>query len=297
MRYLIGLLLAALAMAGIGLWNARADPVVRRAAVGLPDWPLHAPPVSAVLISDIHIGNAAMNARRLGRIVERINALRPDIVFITGDFAAGSDPVAAAAPIAAMEAPLSRLRAPLGVVAVLGNHDHWTVPAQIVRVLKRANVTLLTNAAVRRGPLAIGGLDDDYTGHARPARLYRRLAEIEGARVILSHGPDTAPELRRPLMMLAGHTHCGQIVLPLIGYVATASRYGTRYVCGVKQEPGRTVIVTAGLGTSNLPIRFGAPPDLWMIRFGPRTAAVPTRAFSAKVGTGFAPENAASPRV
>ena len=70
--------------------------------------------------------------------------------------------------------------------------------------------------------------------------------------------------------MLAGHTHCGQIRLPLIGAVSTMSEHGERYACGRVDEGGRTLIVGAGLGTSILPLRLGARPDLWLVTIGPK---------------------------
>jgi predicted MPP superfamily phosphohydrolase len=74
--------------------------------------------------------------------------------------------------------------------------------------------------------------------------------------------------------MLAGHTHCGQIRLPWYGAIGTVSRYGERFECGLIREDGRTLIVGAGVGTSILPLRLGAPPDLWLVRLGPvRSAA------------------------
>lgn len=69
--------------------------------------------------------------------------------------------------------------------------------------------------------------------------------------------------------MVAGHTHCGQIALPLVGAIETASDYGKRYVCGIVREGGRTLIVGAGLGTSMVPLRIGARPDMWLIELGP----------------------------
>jgi len=83
------------------------------------------------------------------------------------------------------------------------------------------------------------------------------------------HRPDDfkwAPE-SIPLM-LAGHTHCGQIVLPLIGPLETGSDFGRKYLCGIIRKGGRTLIVTAGVGTSHLPLRIGAPPDMWLISIG-----------------------------
>jgi hypothetical protein len=70
--------------------------------------------------------------------------------------------------------------------------------------------------------------------------------------------------------MLAGHTHCGQIRLPWYGAVSTMSEYGDRYACGRVDEAGKTLIVGAGVGTSILPLRLGAVPDMWLIALGPR---------------------------
>ena len=94
---------------------------------------------------------------------------------------------------------------------------------------------------------------------------------LPGARILLSHSPDPFPGVPGDVaLMLAGHTHCGQVRLPFLGAVKTMSAYGQRYACGLIRENGRTLIVTAGLGTSGLPLRLGAVPDLWLIRLGPR---------------------------
>jgi predicted MPP superfamily phosphohydrolase len=154
------------------------------------------------------------------------------------------------------------------VVAVLGNHDHWTAAGRVRAVLERGGATVLANAAVRRGPLAIGGLDDLVTHHADLGATETAMREATGARVLVSHSPDAAP-LTRARLVLAGHTHCGQIMLPLAGPPVHVSRYGRRYLCGSVREGARTTIVTAGIGTSVLPLRWGAPPDMWLVRVGP----------------------------
>ena len=77
------------------------------------------------------------------------------------------------------------------------------------------------------------------------------------------------PDLPGPVALVAaGHTHCGQISLPLIGRLATASRYGERFACGLIRDRGQPVVVSAGLGTSIVPLRYGVPPDLWLIELG-----------------------------
>lgn len=264
----LALLIAALAVAAWSYRLALSDPVVRRATVALPGWPAGAQPVRVALASDIHLGNGVTDVARLARIVDRVNGLRPDLVLLAGDFIAGDRPEdAAAAPDLA---ELGRLDAPLGVVAVPGNHEHWTDARRVRRVLEEAGVTVLANTAVRRGPLAVGGLDDMVTGHARFRRTAAAARRAGGARVILSHTPDAAPLMPDDMtLLLAGHTHCGQVVLPFWGPLAEMSRHGSRYRCGLVREGGRTVIVTAGTGTSAVPFRFGAPPDLWLLTLGP----------------------------
>lgn len=262
-------LILLLIVAGLYLYarmEARWDPIVRTAAIKLPRWPKGIKPVRAVLISDIHIGSHAMDAARLNRIVDEINALRPDIVLIAGDFIYGHDPHGAKKKGEALVAPLKRLHPPLGVVAVLGNHDHWTGPDDVTSLLAQAGITVLVNDVTARGPIVIGGVDDDYTGHADIAATMAKLRPFEGARIILTHSPDIAPRLPGDVhLLLAGHTHCGQGVLPFYGPVENVSRFKNRYRCGLVIDPGLAVIVTGGLGTSGPPLRFGAPPDLWLI--------------------------------
>lgn len=270
-RYL-AVALVLVVLAALLLWagyrSARADPIVRRAAFALPDWPAGEPPITVALLSDIHMESAAMDEARLARIVAQVNALRPDLVVIAGDFIEGFDATEAAhaGPIIARQ--LRGFAAPLGTVGVLGNHDYWTHAPTVVRSLARAGVLLLDNDAARIGPLAIGGLDDWSTGHARIDLVESALARLTSAGVLIAHSPvigNAGPRIR---LVLAGHTHCGQVVLPLIG--APVEVTASRYRCGIIRDPGRITIVTAGLGTSNLPLRFGAPPDLWLIRLGPQ---------------------------
>lgn len=249
-----------------GRIEARSDPIVHTATIRLPRWPAGIKPVRAVLISDIHIGSHAMDEARLTRIIDQINALDPDIVLMAGDFIYGHDPHGAKKLGPGLVAPFKKLHPPLGVVAVLGNHDHWTGADDLTGLLAQARITVLVNDVTARGPIAIGGVDDDYSHHADIAATMAKLRPFEGARIILTHSPDIAPRLPRDAhLLLAGHTHCGQGVLPFYGPVANVSRFKDRYRCGLVLDPGLAVIVTGGLGTSGPPLRIGAPPDLWLI--------------------------------
>ena len=267
---LIGIAIAVI-IVGIGYRNALADPVVRRLTVRVSGLEV---PVSVALVSDLHVAAPDMPPARLARIVAQINALDPDVVALAGDYT--SDKALATARYTAAEAiaPLTALRPRIATVAVLGNHDHWRDAPGFRTAFAAAGITLLDNTALQVGPLAFAGVDDSHTGHADVEAALAATTGLRGPRVLLTHSPDVMPALGAqaadtPVVVLAGHMHCGQIVLPGWGGLASPSRYGWRYRCGVIRERATILIVTAGLGTSVVPLRYGAPPDLWLVTLVP----------------------------
>lgn len=270
-----GLLLLAAVVSGIVVlaWayaTATADPIVRRAQIIMPGYPAGAAPVTVALISDIHVAGPDMPPERLDGIVDQINALKPDIILMAGDFVSDKRIATRFYPFGRAVKPLGRLRARFGSFAVLGNHDFWRGEADARRSLHRAGVQVLDNDAVRVGPVVVGGLDDAYTNHDDLRRTLARMRTLGGPSLLLSHSPDPFPAVPKDVrLMLAGHTHCGQITLPLIGPIATMSRYGNRYACGIIRENGKVLVVGAGLGTSVLPLRLGAVPDMWLLTLAP----------------------------
>ncbi|WP_037489982.1 metallophosphoesterase [Sphingobium indicum] len=274
---LIGALLVMLALAGWLIRNASAMPVVRRMEIALP-FPADAPrePVTVALLTDTHLSGPDNSPARMARIVAQINALKPDLILLGGDYIGDAKGGATYDALASI-APFAGLRARLGVVAVLGNHDSrssknlvalngpaWTA------AFARLGITLLQDDVVRRGPLAIGGLQDIYTRRLDLPDTLAAMARLGGAPLILSHGPDVFPALPdAPSLTLVGHSHCGQVALPFVGIVYVPSKYGTRYGCGLYRDGAKTMIVAAGVGTSGLPIRMLAPPDIWLVRIKP----------------------------
>lgn len=266
-RQILALALVAVIALGAKAWHdTMADPVVHETKVVLAGLAPDAPPIRVVLISDIHVAGPDMPPARLERIVRQINALKPDVVAIAGDLVSAKSTATHVYTPAQIIAPLGRLEARYGVFVVPGNHDHWFDLPGLARELRRHRITLLANQAARAGPLTIGGLDDAYTSFADMAMTTRAMAELGGPSLILTHSPDLFPDMPSGTqLMLAGHTHCGQIRLPIIGALTTLSRHGDRYGCGRIDEAGRTVIVGAGLGTSLIPVRFGTRPEIWLI--------------------------------
>lgn len=266
---LLVLLLIAVGVLGLGLWTAMRDPVMRPLTLHMRDWPTHAPAMRVVLISDLHVAGPETTPSRLARIIGQVNALRPDLVLIAGDVEQDRRISTRIYDAAEATAPLARLRARYGVIAVLGNHDYTGHnKTDLPHWLEKRGITLLRNEAVRRGALTIAGADDLYHGKYRERRLDHAARALPGPTVVLSHTPDIAPLLPpRYALVLAGHTHCGQIVPPLLGPITASSNYGLRYVCGLIREPGRDVLVTAGIGTSGVPLRIAAVPDFWLLTF------------------------------
>jgi len=265
------IVLGALAFLGWGYANNARDPIRREASFALADWPANAPPIRVALITDPHLQGPDMPPARIARIAAQVAAHKPDLILLAGDFVGDRALRTRDYSDAEIAAALRHFRAPLGTYAVLGNHDHWRDGPAMRRALEAVGIPVLDNRAIRVGPLTLAGAGDPHTENTDVAAVSRAAAKLPGPTLLFAHSPDVVPHLPpRFGLVLAGHTHCGQIVLPLIGAIASASNYGERYRCGLVREPGRLTLIGAGLGTSVLPLRYGAPPDWWLITLGPR---------------------------
>lgn len=246
-----------------------------------------------VALSDFHACRPWMTPARIARICAEANALQPDITVLLGDFVEGVKALARPVPAEAWAGALTTLEAPLGVHAVLGNHDWWedekaqaTLEGPIFArtALEAVGIPVYENDAARiaapggafwlagiadQRPLKNGDRGSGYHGRSLHD-LAATLAPVDDdAPVILMvHEPDVFPEVpERVSLTLAGHTHNGQI--RLFGWTRwTSSIYGERFANGHVNEDGRDLIVSAGLGYSVLPLRFGAPPEIVVVDLG-----------------------------
>jgi hypothetical protein len=257
------------------IWGFLIEPetlTVRRVTVVSPAW--RGPPVRIGLISDIHVGSPHMPAGRVARLVERMNRERPDLVALPGDFVGGHRPLAVRTAAERTEidrgiAALAGLRAPLGLYAVLGNHDWWYDGPTVAAALHRAGVRVLDNDALAiarpEGAFWIGGLASLHARDAVPS-VPRVLARAREPLVIMVHEPDAFADVPASVALtLAGHDHCGQVNLPVLGRLIHASPGSRRWSCGLYVEAGRPLYVTGGVGVSMLPVRFRAPPEIVVI--------------------------------
>ena len=282
-----------LAMAGTGAYAAAWEPgrqLLTRYRLKPRGWP-EGRRLRLAVISDLHIGSLHVPLSRVTEIVEATNALKPDLTLLLGDFVASRRPVESDPPMRDWAAELARLQARDGVFAVLGNHDWWhdpqtqaarAGPTKVGEALRAAGIPMLENRALRLetadGPLWLAGLGDQIAflprqrGRAAGVDdLAGTMAQIadDGAPVIMmAHEPDIFARMPdRVSLTLSGHTHGGQV--RLFGWAPIVpSRYGNRYAYGHIREEGRDLIVSAGIGTSQLPIRFGIPPEIVLVELG-----------------------------
>ena len=269
-----GLLLVAWSL---GVWAFLIEPnllVVRTVTIESRTWT--GPPVRLGLISDTHVAAPHVDPARVARVAARMNAQNPDLVLLLGDYAGGHEAAAIRAAPARSEvlrgvAAFKGLRPRLGVYAVLGNHDWWYDGGATERALARAGARVLENQALRvdrpEGAFWVAGLADLDSKRAAPS-YPQALSGVPTSEpvVVMTHWPDPfaqAPD--RVALTVAGHTHCGQVNLPVLGRLVHASHASRQWGCGAYVDHGRNLFVTGGVGVSILPVRFRAPPEIVIV--------------------------------
>jgi len=256
-------------VAGMVFWGFLIEPgrlVVREQTIHIDNWPQQLDGLRIAVLSDIHADNWFVDDKKLRTIVERTNQLQPELIVILGDFMSSNGRVTRRVEPEHFGVILKDLHAPLGVYSVLGNHDWWYSGIQVRRNLENNGIQVLENEVihfdVRGTQLWLVGLADLWT---RRQAIADTIAMVpEGAPVIaLTHNPDIFPDLpQRVPLLLAGHTHGGQVRFPLIGSVVESSNFGDRYIKGHVFENNHHLFVTTGIGTSIVPVRFGVPPEI-----------------------------------
>lgn len=216
-------------------------------------------------LTDIH-HSRIVGIDQVRRVVELARNTKPDLVVLTGDYTTTYrryvEPCAEA---------LGELNAPEGVWAVLGNHDHYTDPELTTRALAWRKIAVLNNAntIIRRGPdaLQLAGIDDwSWNGTDWKRALYG--LNPRQPLVLLSHQPTVfdLDEARTASLILSGHTHGGQIALPVIGAPARFVTQHLKYTSGLFKRGDVQLYVSRGTGVIGLPVRLGARPEIAVLR-------------------------------
>ena len=234
---------------------------LRRVRVSLPGLPSHLDGFRLALLTDLHRSDLVAQ-EQIGRAVDLALRAEPDLVLLGGDYVTGS---ASFASSCAEE--LARLRAPAGVYGCLGNHDHWTDPASVAEALAGAGVQVLRNRGVEAAPgLWLAAVDDVWE---EQADLDAALEEAPpGATVVLlAHEPDFADVAAadgRVSLQLSGHSHGGQVRLPLLG-PPVLPYLAERYSDGLYRVGGMWLYVSRGVGLVSPPVRFNCRPEVAVV--------------------------------
>ncbi len=247
-------------------------PLVIRKDIFLDRWPNRLTGFKIALLSDFHY-DPVFSIHPIHSAVAVVNSLNPDLIALTGDFVSlrfskRENRIAAhsAAPCAEI---LRTMNAPLGRWAVLGNHDHFTDGGVVTAALQARDIAVLGNRAVAiehdGARFWLAGVHDVLSGTADPGEALKTVPPDEAV-VLLAHEPDFADfVVRFPVdLQLSGHSHGGQVRLPLVGPVFLPDM-ARKYVQGQYQVGNLKLYVNVGLGTVGLPVRWNCPPEITLL--------------------------------
>ncbi len=245
---------------------------IERVTLPVPNLPTPFVGMTIAFLVDTHHG-PFVPLWYLEHVVAMTNTLGADLIALGGDFVQRrrSRHLPPGRPyIGPGIEVLSRLKAPMGTFAVLGNHDNEVDPVATRQHLAKHGIRDLSNTGLwlerGGGRLRLCGLDDHTTAvEDLPTALGDTRAG--DACLLLAHNPDVVEDIRDPRvgLVLSGHTHGGQIVLPFVGAPIVPSSYGQKYAQGFVQGPVTRVYISRGVGTIAPPVRFRCPPEVTFI--------------------------------
>lgn len=259
---------AGLALSAYGLWEGERLPEITRRTLYFDNLPPGLEGLKILHLSDVHAG-IHMRLEKMQRLVAQANALAPDLVLQTGDMIDISPSF-----IPDYVRAFRELSAPLGVITGLGNHDHYTGTAEVIKGVRDAGQTLVrsgTHLVERNGAtLAILGVDDPLDWRfddpqTADVNAVDRAAPPDTFKILMAHRPGAwdAAKLRNIPLTLSGHIHGGQFYLPVVGW--SAGRLITKYVMGHFQEGASQLYVSRGIGVVGVPIRVFVPPEMELL--------------------------------
>lgn len=262
------LMAAPFAAMGYGAFIERLDFHVREVDIPFRGLAPDLDGLRLLQLSDIHL-SAFLSEKQLARVIDASNHLRADLALITGDLIS-----VPADPLDACIRQLARLKTSAGVFGCMGNHERFARAERHAELAgARAGIAFLRGSArpLRFGNSVLNLAGVDYqTLHDRASYLRgaERLVRPGALNVLMSHNPDVFPVAARQGydLVLAGHTHGGQISVEILDQNITPARFLTPYVYGLFRSGSSAEYVSRGIGTIGIPARIGAPPEISILR-------------------------------
>lgn len=267
---ILALLLAIAASAGYAYFIEPSRLTVDRVELKVPNSSGAINGLKIVAISDIHGGSNNVTEAKLRKIVETANSQNPDLIVLLGDYVSQTEGKSSPLkmPVETIAENLKGFKAKYGVYGVIGNHDWWYDDRRVTAEFEKAGIKILENETV---PIKIGdetvwlwGIEDYW--RARRVPIENSFANIPDKKniIAITHNPDSLLKAPREIsIMLAGHSHGGQVYIPFYGRKNFSG--DQRFVHGHAEVDGKHVFVTAGIGTSIVSFRFFTPPEITVV--------------------------------
>ena len=229
-------------------------------AISLSDTSVRSSSLSVAVIGDVHLPEGTKHLNEFKKLLLKIKSTQPDLVVFVGDYT--SDPKATDDMSSHRKNIINimKLIDPLPRAVVLGNYESWSDAEEWIREFNELGVDIMENETSMfqtvKGEVCIRGLGDKYTDRYSYVDYLEECENIP--KFTITHDPAGAFDARVKGLVVAGHTHCGQISIPFIGPLWVPSDAPSDAHCGLYEDDQRTVFVTSGVGTTILPLRFGA---------------------------------------
>ena len=216
--------------------------------------------LTVAVIGDLHLSENPVSLSDFRFLISKVKTAKPDLIVFVGDYIKNPRDITNIKTHRENVVDIIKLVDPIPNAIVLGNYESWSDPEKWSDTFARVGLNVMENEIslieTSKGLVCVRGFGDDYTGRYRYIDFPEICADLP--RLSITHDPAAAFYKEVNGLVIAGHTHCGQISMPLIGPLWVPSKAPSKGHCGLYVEKERTVFVTSGVGTSIFPLRYGA---------------------------------------
>ncbi len=272
-RILLAFAIILLLLASVGAYSYFVEPdrlIIHREDLRLPRWNAKLNGFKIAAISDIHGGSNDVTEEKIRELVELTNAQNPDLIVLLGDYVSQKEGKSSELKMlmTTVADNLQGFKAKYGVYAIIGNHDWWYDERKIRVEMERVGIKVLENATdriqVEGETIWLWGIEDNWKKRQVPVYVFDEIPTKENI-LAITHNPDSLLKTPSEIsLMLAGHSHGGQVKFPFYGAIAFVN--DPRFMAGEAVVDGKHIFVTTGVGCSGPQIRFGVPPEIAVLR-------------------------------